>query len=291
MSTKIWLSTQGRPCDPHDAVISVFDRGFLYGDSVYETMRTSGGVVVDLEAHLDRLGRSAEGIALEIPFARSELIAALEATLAASDNADSRVRLVVTRGVGPIALDTRVASEPLLVVIVQALEIPSTQARERGISAVIVGARESSLRPGLKTGNYLGNILALRQAHDRGADDAILCNAAGAVAEGATSNVFAVIAGQVHTPSLATGVLAGITRGVVLRLLRERLGLQVHERTIAPAQLRAADELFLTSSVRGIMPVTRLDGTTLGAGVAGPLTRRAMQAYDAYLAEVAAEGS
>lgn len=287
MSTKIWLSTAGEPRDPQDATISVFDRGFLYGDSVYETLRTSNRRIVELGAHLDRLRRSADGIAFELPFSDAEITDAVERTLVAADNPDSRIRIIVTRGTGPIALDTRLAESPIMVVIVSPLVLPTAEEYERGIPAVIVPEREGSIRPGLKTGNYLGNILALRRAHELGAEDAIMCNADGAVAEGATSNLFMVVAGSVHTPSLATGLLAGITRGVVIRLLRERLGLPTCERTILPGELRGADELFLTSSVRGIMPVTTLDGAVVGSGSVGPLTRRVMMVYEDFLNEVA----
>ncbi|HVI02202.1 MAG TPA: aminotransferase class IV [Enhygromyxa sp.] len=289
MSTKVWLSTSGEPRDPQDATISVFDRGFLYGDSVYETLRTSGGHIVELGAHLDRLRRSADGIAFELPFADAEISDAVERTLSAAGNPDSRIRIIVTRGTGPIALDTRLAESPIMVVIVSPLVLPTAEEYERGIPAVLVREREGSIRPGLKTGNYLGNILALRRAHELGAEDAIMCNADGAVAEGATSNLFMVVAGSVHTPSLATGLLAGITRGVVIQLLRERLGLPTCERTILPGELRGADELFLTSSVRGIMPVTTLDGAVVGSGTVGPLTRRVMLVYEDFLNEVAGE--
>ncbi|MFV8756237.1 aminotransferase class IV [Nannocystaceae bacterium ST9] len=289
MPTKVWLSTQARPLDPEEATISVFDRGFLYGDSVYETLRTAGGRVVELDAHLARLGDSAEGIAFELPFEHAAIAKALEHTLAAAENPESRIRLIVTRGTGPIALDTRVAESPILVIIVQPLIVPTDDEYERGIPAVIVGDREGSVRPGLKTGNYLGNILALHRAHELGAEDAIMCNG-GAVAEGATSNVFMIAGGEAHTPSLRTGLLAGITRQTVIGLLRDRLGIPVHERTITPDQLRAADEVFLTSSVRGVMPVTTLDGVVVGEGSRGPVTRRVIDAYAAYLDQVARGG-
>jgi len=290
VSTKVWLSNHGEPRDPQDATISVFDRGFLYGDSVYETLRTSGGRIVELGAHLDRLRRSAEGIAFELPVSDAEITDAVEQTLAAAANDDSRIRVVVTRGTGPIDLDTRVAESPLVVVIVSPLVLPTAEQYQKGIPAVLVREREGSIRPGLKTGNYLGNILALRRAHELGAEDAIMCNADGAVAEGATSNLFMGVAGSVHTPSIATGLLAGITRGVVIELLRQRLGLPTCERTVLPGELRGADELFLTSSVRGIMPVTTLDGATIGDGTAGPITRRVMLVYEDFLKEVAKRG-
>jgi branched-chain amino acid aminotransferase len=129
--------------------------------------------------------------------------------------------------------------------------------------------------------------LALHQAHDQGADDAILCNADGEVAEGSTSNLFLVIEGRVHTPSLASGLLAGITRDLVIRLLETRLALQTVERTVLVDELTRADELFLTSSIRGVMPVTKLDGVAVGDGTAGPLTRRVIDVYEAFLSEQA----
>ncbi len=288
MPSKVWLSTHGRPLDPEHATISVFDRGFLYGDSVYETMRTVKGRVVELDAHLERLHRSAAGIAFELPFSNGDIAAALDEALVAAAEPDARIRLIVTRGTGPIALDIRLAESPILVIIVQPLVIPPAEEYERGIAVVIVGEREGSVRPGLKTGNYLGNILALRRAQEQGAEDAIMCNAEGAVAEGATSNVFMIVGGEAHTPSLTTGLLAGITRETTIALLSDRLGMRTQERTIEPDELRGANEVFLTSSVRGIMPVTRVDGRQIGDGRRGPITARLMDAYSDYLDDVGA---
>jgi len=287
MPTKVWLSTHGRPLDPQEATISVFDRGFLYGDSVYETMRTAGGVVVALGAHLRRLRESAAGIAFELPFSDAELRAAIAQTLAAAGNSDSRLRVMVTRGTGPsITLDSRTAADPVCVVVVSPLVVPTEADYARGISAVLL-SREGGVKPGLKTGNYLSNILALRRAHEAGADDAILCNEVGEVAEGATSNLFAYCDGEVHTPPRTSGLLAGITRALVMRLLAEKLEVPVHESTLSPEAVRGADEVLLTSSVRGIMAVTALDGAPVGEGRAGPLALRLRRAYADYLAEVA----
>ena len=290
MSTKVYLSTVGAPVDPEDATISIFDRGLLYGDSVYETMRTAGGHPVELARHLARLHRSAEGIGLELPFSDAEVGDAVAATHRASGNAESYVRVIVTRGGGPIMLDPRHSSDPVLVVIVRELELPSPEAYERGVSVVVVGVLKAGgglVDPGIKTGNYLNNIQALRQAIARGADDAILSNARGDVAEGATSNVFLVAEGRLCTPHLQTGLLAGITREVVCELAAG-LGHPVHERPVPPDDLRAADEVFLTSSVRGIMPVTRVDDATVGDGTVGPVTRALMARYAAWLAELGA---
>lgn len=287
MTTKVYLSTHGRVLDPEHATISVFDRGFLYGDSVYETLRTAGDGVFELEPHLHRLRRSAAGIAFDLPFSDADIAKAITQTLAAAKNPKSRIRVIATRGTGPIALDTRVAESPVLVVLVTPLEVVDPVLRMQGISAIVVD-RQDFFRQGLvglKTGNYLGNILALHQAHDQGADDAILCNAEGQVAEGSTSNLFLVIDGRVHTPSLESGLLAGITRDLVIRLLDTRLGLQVVERAVLADELARADEMFLTSSIRGVMPVTKLDGVAVGDGTAGPVTRRVIDVYEAFLSE------
>jgi branched-chain amino acid aminotransferase len=289
--TKVWLSTHERVLDPEHASISVFDRGFLYGDSVYETLRTVGGRPFELAAHLLRLHRSAAGIGFDYPFSDAEITDAITRTLAAAENPLSRIRVIITRGTGPIALDTRVAESPVLVVLVTPLDELDPAVRMAGISTVVIGRADnfSSGLIGLKTGNYLGNILALRQAHEHGADDAILCNSEGEVAEGSTSNLFLVADGRVHTPSLASGLLAGITRDLVIRLLASRLGLEAVERTVMVDELARADELFLTSSIRGVMPVTRLDGAAVGDGTAGPLTRRVIEVYDSFLQEQLAQ--
>lgn len=290
MTSKVYLSTVGRPVDPGEATVSVFDRGFLYGDSVYETLRTSGGRPVEMLRHLDRLRRSAAGIGLEIPFTDDALRAAIAATHAAAGNVDSYVRVIVTRGTGPLMLDPRVSTTPLLVVLVQELKLPAAAAYEAGLAVRIVDIHKISARsldPTLKTGNYLNSIQALRQAAASSAEDAILCSPAGDIAEGATSNVFMVRGGELVTPALATGLLEGITRALVLALARE-LGIVCREAKIWPDELRAADEVFLTSSVRGAMPVTRLDGQQVGDGRPGPVTRRILERYARYIADVAA---
>lgn len=292
MTTRVYLSTAGRSLAPGEATVSVFDRGFLYGDSVYETLRTAGGHPVEMTRHLDRLHRSAAGIGLAIPFTDDQLRDAVRLTCDDAGNPDNYIRVIVTRGTGPIMLDPRLSSEPLLVVLVQALTLPDPKLYDTGLRVRIVeitkiGAK--ALDPSLKTGNYLNSIQALRQAADGAADDAILCNPAGHIAEGASSNVFMVKDGALYTPSLATGLLEGITRALVLALARE-LGLSAGEATILPAELRAADEVFLTSSIRGPIPVTTLDGQLVGAGGVGKVTRRIMARYADYIASVTAGG-
>lgn len=289
MATRVYLSELGRPVPPEEAVVSVFDRGFLYGDSVYETMRTAGGAPVELGRHLDRLRRSGEGIGLEIPFSDGEIAEAIASTHAATGNQESTIRLVVTRGGGPMVLDPRDARSPLMVVYVRELVLPTAQDYLRGLSAVIVDVHKTGrtlLDPSIKSGNYLNNILALRRASARSGEDAIMLGRHGEVAEGATSNVFMVKDHRLKTPDLEVGILPGITRQVVLELARDA-GIEVGSTRIEPEELRAADEVFLTSSVRGIMPVTTLDGETVGGGEAGPLTRKLQERYEAYISEAA----
>lgn len=296
MSTKVFIApggAEGRIEDPERATISVFDRGFLYGDSVYETMRTAGGWPLELEGHLDRLHRSAAGIGLRIPGTDAELARSIAVTHAATGNDESYVRVMVTRGVGPLMLDPRASLSPTVVIVVQPLQLPSMDAYERGIAAVVVDRTkgESGLDPSIKSGNYLANVLALREAIASGGDDAIMKNAAGDIAEGATSNLFAVLEGdegpRIVTPSIETGLLEGITRRVVVRLATS-LGLAPHEGRVTHDDLLSASEVFLTSSVRGIMPVTRIDGRAVGTGRAGPVWRRLHGAYTAYVADAAA---
>lgn len=282
MSIKVFID--GRVCDPEQAVVPVFDRGFLYGDSVYEVMRTARGRPVDLGPHLDRLARSAATIALSPPPAAA-ITGAIDDTLAAAGNDESYIRVVVTRGAGEIGLDTALAEDPRLIIIVKPLALPARQLYERGADIAIASVERTSPRavdPGVKSGNYLNNILALHEARKRGAYEALMCDAAGRIAEGATSNVFAVRGGRVVTPNLAIGLLAGITRRRVIDLAAGA-GIDIDEGELSPDQLRGADEAFLTSSIRGVMPVRSVDGETLGEAAPGPVTRRIMELYAAYL--------
>jgi branched-chain amino acid aminotransferase len=281
MSIRIHIG--GRVCAPQEAAVPVFDRGFLFGDSVYETVGTNHGRVVFFDDHLDRLARSAERIYLRLP-PRDEIVQAVWETLAAAENPESRIRIMVTRGDGTADLDPAAAGQPRLVVIVQPLGGPSPEVLERGAEVEIVSVTRNSPRaidPAVKSGNYLNNVLAMGEARRRrpSAHEAILCAANGGVAEGATSNVFAVVAGQIHTPALEVGILDGVTRGKVLASARTNGILCYEVPFMSPDELRQADEAFLTSSVRGVLPVTRVDGQVLGDGKPGPVTRRLMVLY------------
>lgn len=286
MAVKVYID--GAIVAPEQATISVFDRGFLYGDSVYEVMRTSGGRLVDRDAHLDRLERSATSIALPPP-ARQGIIAAVEETLRAAGNHESYVRIVVTRGSGEIGLDTALADRPRVIVIVRPLVLLPPEAYTRGIGLRIVQVQRTSRRavdPGVKSGNYLNNILALHEARRAGADEAIMCDAQGRVAEGSTCNVFVVRGDVVTTPDLDIGLLAGITRQRVIELARAN-DIEVREGVLTPDDVRGADEVFITSSLRGVVPVAHVDGAPLTRPVVGPVTDRVMKLYERHLADQA----
>jgi branched-chain amino acid aminotransferase len=272
----------GRICSAEEARISVFDRGFLFGDSVYETIASEGGRLFALDEHLDRLQHSALRLRLTLP-ARSEIERAIQETVAAAGNSETRVRVMVTRGVGG-DLDPASASAPALVVIAQPRGGPTAEMYDEGVAVAIVSVVRNlpgAIDPAVKSGNYLNNVMALEEARRLfpGTHEALLLSVSGSVAEGASSNVFMVAGGELVTPALSVGILAGVTRAKVLALA-DAEGVPWREpEFLAPDQLRAADEVFLTSAGRGVLPVTRVDGQPVGAGRPGPVTRRLMMSY------------
>ena len=284
--TRIYVD--GRITDEREAVVPVFDRGFLYGDSVYEVACTAGGRPVDLGPHLDRLERSAARIRMRVP-PRPDVEAAVAATLEASGagpDADAYIRIVVTRGGGEIGLDPALADTPRLIVIVRPLSRPSPEAFRDGVSVRIVSVERTSPRavdPAIKSGNYLNNILALAEARQGQAYEAILCDAAGRIAEGSSSNIWCVRGGVVETPPASVGLLPGITRW---RLLQIAAAAQIPaaEVELRPSDLVGADEVFLTSSIRGVLPVSRVDDRVIAVG---PVTKRLHLLYEDFLRAVA----
>jgi branched-chain amino acid aminotransferase len=260
---------------PAEARVSVFDRGFLYGDAVFEVLRTYRGIPFALDEHLARLRRSAERVAIELPVDDRTLGAEVERAVAASGNAESYVRIVVTRGSGPLSLDPDTAEHPLRVVLVETVTPPPPEAYSRGVGAVLVHTRrtvDETAAAGAKVTNYLANLLAVREAKARGAHEALIVDAHGHVVEGASSNVFVVHGGRVATPPETAGILAGITRRRILSAAGG-LGLAVEERVLSVADVTGADEVFITSSIRELLPVVRIDGRPVGAGAPGPVAR------------------
>jgi branched-chain amino acid aminotransferase len=283
------VNLDGSLVAPSEARVSVFDRGFLHGDSVYEVIRTYGGRPFELPAHLARLARSAERIALAPKWDGARATAEIERTLAAARGADPHdpeaapwnqderyIRLVMTRGAGEIGLDPALAVDPVAVVIVQRLKGPPARAYVEGVKVAVAGVRRAApeaVDPSVKTGARLPHVLAVKQARDEGAHEALLLDDRGFVTEGSSSNVFAVAGGRLRTPPLAAGILEGVTRGLVLRLAAQE-GVPVDEVALRPDDLERADEVFLTSTAREVLPVVAVGARTVGAGRPGPVTFR-----------------
>jgi branched-chain amino acid aminotransferase len=264
-----------------EARVSVLDNGFTFGDAVYETLRTYSGRPFRLGDHLRRLRASAGRLGIAVPVADDELRRRLDELLARAGNPESYIRLIVTRGEGDISYNFDRVKGPTVVMAVKPFPVyPETHYRD-GVDVIVSTIRRNhrqALDPAIKSCNLLNNILAVRESQARGAAEAILLNLDGQVAEGASTNVFAVRAGTLRTPPLTAGILAGITRDVVLDLAR-RLGIPTGDEPLAPADLRGADEAFLTSTTRELVPVRTIDGQPVGSGRPGPVTQRLLAAF------------
>lgn len=273
----------GRPVAPEAAKVSVFDRGFLYGDSVFETLRTYGGRPFALDRHLARLARSAAQVFIELPVSIEQIGREVASAVVGAGNAESYVRVTLTRGVGEaLGLDPGLSRHPLRVVIVTPLQAPPAALYEQGVAVVTFhGARvtDDSAATGAKVGNYLTAVLASRQMRAAGAAEALLVDRRGCVVEGATSNVFTVLEdGTLVTPPEEDGILLGITRETVLEVAAE-LGLSRRLASLPLADVRRAAEVFVCSSIRELLPVVSIDGSPVGSGRPGPITLRLLSAF------------
>jgi branched-chain amino acid aminotransferase len=283
------VNMDGALLSPDQATVSVFDRGFLYGDSVYEVIRTYALRPFQIERHLARLERSAARLGLVLPWdaarTRAEIARSLEASRggdardpeAAPWNAGERsIRVMMTRGAGELGLDPALAVGPRAIVIASPLHAPPLAAYRDGVGCRIVGIRHDApeaVDTTAKTGAHLSNVLAVAEARAAGAHEALMLDRDGFVTEGASSNVFIVREGRVETPPLAAGILEGVTRALVLSLARSA-GTTVREAPLRPGDLEAADEIFITSTAREVLPVTRLDGRAVKSGRVGEVTTR-----------------
>jgi branched-chain amino acid aminotransferase len=268
-------SIDGQVLPPEKAAVSVYDRGFLYGDAVFEVLRTYGARPFALDEHLARLRRSAERVYIVLPVDDATLRGEVEAAVEAAKNDESYVRIVVTRGSGPLSLDPDTAARPLRVVLVEPVVPPPRDAYVKGIALATVATRravDDTAAAGAKVSNYLSNLLALREAKARGAQEALVVDARGRVVEGASSNVFVAKSGRLVTPPESAGILPGITRAHVLRAAGD-LGVAVDERELLPDDVYGADEVFITSSIRELLPAVRVDDRVIGSGAPGPLAR------------------
>lgn len=278
--SRVWMN--GEEVPPAAAAVSVFDRGFLYGDSVFETLRTYGGRPFATDLHVHRLAESARKVFIELPVSPRELAAEIERACEQRQAPELYLRLMVTRGQGPLGLDPGGASHPLRVLITTPLSPPPADVYEHGISVVtyrVPRLADHTEASGAKLGNYLVAVLATRRAVAVGAKEALIVDGAEHVLEGATSNVFWVDgAGDLCTPGLDAGILGGITRQHVLIVAAE-LGRPVIERTPELSELLAAREVFISSSVRELVPVIAIDGRAVADGRPGPVMRQLLAAF------------
>ena len=275
------VAIDGKVVDPDEARVSVFDRGFLYGDSVFEVYRTYAGAPFAEREHLERLARSAARIMIPMPASIETLASEVRATLEAAGEGDWYVRVIVTRGTGPLTYDPTTARSPLRVIIAAPVSVPPAERYERGIAVALLEASRPTddvRAAGAKASNYLANLLAVHEAQQRGAQEALMLGREGQILEGASSNLFIVKGGKVRTPEPQPGILVGITRATVIAAAAEE-GIEVIEGEVRPEDLFGADEAFVTSSIREVMPVVSAEGRTIGDGRPGPVTRRLHAGY------------
>jgi len=280
-----FASVNGEVRPAAEARVSVLDTGFTFGDSVYETLRTYGGRPFHLDRHLARLRSSAGRLSMPVP-ADADLAKDVQAVLDRARNPESYIRIMVSRGVGDVSYHFDRVSGPTRVVIVKPYEPLPERLYAEGVAVVVSHVRRNSPRaldPAIKSGNLINNILAVQEAQAAGALEPILLNERDEVAEGASANVFVVKGGAVRTPPLDAGILPGVTRQLVLEIGRG-LGLPMREEALRVLDLRAADEAFITSTLKEAVPVRTLDGQPVGEGRPGPVTLRLLQAYRDYAA-------
>ena len=279
-----FASVNGIVTPAEEARVSVLDNGFTFGDSVYETLRTYAGRPFEWERHLRRLRASAGRLGFDIPLSNDDLLARLDAVLAPAANPESYIRIIVSRGLGDISYHFDTVKGPTVVIAVKPCVSYPEWHYTQGVPVALVSVRRNhpqALDPAIKSSNLLNNVLALREAQARGAEEALLLNQGGEVAEGASTNVFVVRDGALITPVLEAGILAGITRELVLEIARA-LSLPVREDVLRPEDLMDADEAFLTSTTREVAPIRTVDGRPVGPGQPGPVTTRILEAYRAY---------
>jgi branched-chain amino acid aminotransferase len=259
-----------------NAKVSVFDHGLLYGDGIFEGIRFYNGRVFRLEEHLLRLWDSARSICLEIPMTMQEMTDAVLETIRQNHLHDGYIRLVVTRGIGNLGLNPMQCKCPSVIIIAATIALYHEDFYRKGLTIVTCATRRTNpaaLNPAVKSLNYLNNVMARVEANLAGADEALMLNDEGNVAECTADNVFIVKRGQIFTPPVAAGALRGITRAVVFEIAAE-LGVKVRETNITRHDVFVADECFLTGTAAEIVPVVKADGRSIGTGKPGPITGR-----------------
>ena len=280
------VNVNGRMFDQEHASVSVFDHGFLYGEGVYETLRTYNGQPFLFDRHMRRLRRSADMLALAVPIANAEIAARFRDTVRAAGLGDSPsreayIRILVTRGVGELSYDPAACPAPSVVVIAKPHVGPLADVFERGVKVAMVGIvrnHPGSVNPLIKSNNLLNNALAMQEASRRGGFEGLMRNYRGELAECTQSNLFIVRNGAALTPPIDAGLLPGITREFLFEIGAEA-GIPVREAVLRDADLFGADEAFLTSSTREVVPIVQVDDQRIGAGIPGPITQALLQGY------------
>ena len=272
----------GRITGEREAVVSVFDHGFLYGEGVYETLRTYNQRLFLFDRHARRLRRSALMIALDLPFTDSYLLDAINQTMTRAGLAEEAyVRVLVTRGVGELTYDPKATPTHSLVIIVKPQVDPPAEAYRDGVAVAIVDIvrnHPGSVNPKIKSNNLMNNALAMQEALRRGAFEGVMRNYRGELTECTTANLFIVKDGVVLTPPVDAGLLPGITREFVFEI-GDANGISVREAVLRDADLYGADEAFLTSTTREAVPIVTVDDRVIGPGTPGPVTLRLLEEF------------
>lgn len=265
-------------CPPEQAVISIFDHGFLFGDSVYEVIRTYGGVPFALQRHLMRLVYSASRLCLPLPYPIKEIAAEVIRGTRMRESGESKIRIIVTRGIGEMSLTIRGCRQQSMIVVFSPYTPLPDHYYSKGVKVALTNVQRhaTGILPQIKSGNYINNVLALMDADRQDAFEGVMLNAGGDVCECTTSSIFLVRGKRLVTPHLMSGILDGITRKLVVEIAGE-LGIAVAERTVAREELLSAEEVFLTSTLKGIVPVNRVDSGSVPAP--GPVTLAVMSAF------------
>ena len=264
-----------------NAKVSVFDHGLLYGDGIFEGIRFYNGRVFRLEEHLERLWDSARSICLQVPISRREMTEAVLETIRQNDLRDGYIRLLVTRGIGNLGLNPMQCKHPSVIIIAATIVLYHENFYRKGLTIVTCATRRSNpaaLNPAVKSLNYLNNVMARIEANLAGADEALMLNDAGNVAECTADNVFIVKRGQMFTPPTTAGALRGITRSIVFEIAAE-LGIKITETDITRHDVFIADECFLTGTAAEIIPVVKADGRLIRNGKPGSITTRTIARF------------
>ncbi|MBU5214097.1 branched-chain-amino-acid transaminase [Heyndrickxia oleronia] len=276
-----WIFLNDRFVKKEEAVVSVYDHGFLYGDGVFEGIRMYSGNVFRLDDHIKRLYESAHSITLKIPYDQEELKQLIIETLRKNEFQDAYIRVVISRGVGDLGLSPFTCKHPGVIIIAEPLALFPKELYESGIEVVSVASRRNRsdvLDPKVKSLNYLNNILVKIEASLAGASEALMMNDQGYVAEGSGDNIFIVKDNVIKTPPGYVGTLEGITRNVIIELAKQ-LGFEIREDVFTRHDVYIADEVFLTGTAAEVIAVVKVDGRNIADGQPGPVTKKLLEAF------------